>query len=123
MKTLRLALTWIFALLLIAAGINHLLRPHFYAAFIPHWLPLIAVNYITGLIEAAIGIGLLFNLSRRAAAIAAVLLMVFFLPFHLIDAFRTHPAIGSVQLAWIRLPLQFILIYWAWFLVPPAKAR
>jgi len=123
MKTLRLALTWIFALLMIAAGVNHIVRPQFYAAFIPDWLPLIAVNYLTGVIEAAIGAGLLFYSSRRAAAIAAVLLMVCFLPFHLVDTFKAHPAIGSVLLAWIRLPFQFVLIYWAWFLVPPAKAR
>ena len=123
MKTLRTALTWIFAVLMIAAGINHMLHPESYAAFIPNWLPGIAVNYITGVTEAAIGIGLLFYTSRRAAAIAAVLLMVCFLPIHLIDAFRTHPAIGSVLLAWIRLPFQFVLIYWSWFLVPPARAR
>lgn len=123
MKTLRLALTWIFALLMIAAGINHIAHPQFYAAFIPNWLPLVPVNYFTGVVEAAIGLGLLFYFSRRAAAIAAVLLMVCFLPIHLIDAFRAHPAIGSVLLAWIRLPFQFVLIYWAWFLVPPARAR
>jgi uncharacterized membrane protein len=123
MKTLRLALTWIFALLLLAAGINHFARPQLYEALIPHWLPMVAVNYLTGFVEAVIGMGLLFTISRRAAAIAAVLLMVSFLPVHLIDAFRSQPAIGSVPVAWARFLFQFVLIYWAWFLVPPAKAR
>lgn len=122
MKTIRIILTWIFGLLMILAGINHFLKPAMYAPFIPDWLPLIAVNYFTGIVEAAIGAGLLFSISRRIAAIFLVLLMVFFLPFHFVDVLRTHPAIGSHLLAWIRLPLQFVLIYWAWFLVPP-KAR
>lgn len=123
MNLIRNIFTWLFAALLIAAGVNHFIRPAFYTAFIPDWLPLIAVNYFTGIVEIGLGIGLLLPFSRRMSAFGTILLMVFFLPFHLIDAFRVHPAIGSVWLAWIRLPLQFVLIYWAWFLVPPAKAR
>lgn len=121
MRTAKLVFTWLFALILIAAGINHFFRPAIYAAFIPGWLPMIGVNYFTGVVETAIGIGLLIPAARRAAAILTVLLMIFFLPFHLLDAFRTHPAIGSKLLAWIRLPLQFVLIYWAWFIVPKAR--
>lgn len=121
MKTFREILTWIFGLLMILAGINHFLKPAMYAPFIPDWLPLLAVNYFTGIIEALIGAGVLIKISRRIAGILLVLLMVFFLPFHLIDVFRSHPAIGSHLLAWIRLPLQFVLIYWAWFIVPRAR--
>ncbi|WP_158799450.1 MauE/DoxX family redox-associated membrane protein [Pedobacter sp. L105] len=121
MNTLRLVLTWIFALILIIAGINHMIHPAMYASMIPDFLPLNPVNYFTGVIEAALGIGLLLPVSRRAAAIGTILLMIFFLPFHLADVLRDDPAIGSKLLAWIRLPLQFVLIYWAWFLVPRAK--
>jgi len=32
------------------------------------------------------------------------------------DVFKENPAIGSHQLALIRLPLQFVLILWAWFI-------
>lgn len=121
MMTFRVVLTWIFSLLMILAGINHFVKPMMYAPFIPHWLPLIAVNYFTGVVEITIGTGLLFKPARRIASILLVLLMVFFLPFHLADVFRSHPAIGSNLLAWIRLPLQFVLIYWAWFIVPRAR--
>lgn len=123
METLRKIFTWIFALLLVAAGVNHFIHPAFYAALIPNWMPLLATNYFTGIIEAGLGLGLLPFISRRVAAIGIVLLMVFFLPIHFIDALRTHPVIGSVFLGWLRLFLQFVLIYWAWFLVPPARAR
>ena len=121
MKTFRTVLTLLFSLLMILAGINHFVKPLIYAPFIPQWLPLIAVNYFTGGVEITIGAGLIFKLSRRVASILLVFLMVFFLPFHLTDVFRTHPAIGSHLLAWIRLPLQFVLIYWAWFIVPRAR--
>jgi uncharacterized membrane protein len=121
MKKLRLTLTFLFSLLLIIAGINHFIHPGVYASLIPGWLPLTATNYVTGMIETALGAGLLFTPSRRMAAIGTILLMVFFLPFHVYDVFRLHPAIGSTKLALIRLPLQFLLIYWAWFLVPRAK--
>lgn len=123
METLRKIFTWIFALLLIAAGINHFIHPEFYAPLIPKWMPLLAVNYFTGIVEAGLGIALLPFLTRRVGAIGTVLLMVSFLPIHFIDALRVHPVIGSSLLGWARLAFQFVLIYWAWFLVPPPRAR
>lgn len=121
MSKTMLFLTWLFGLFMLSAGINHLIKPAFYNPFIPEWLPALAVNYVVGCFEAAIGLGLLFPKFRRAAAIANFLLMVFFLPFHVADVFRTNPAIGSHLLASIRLPIQFIFIYWAWFIIPKTK--
>lgn len=121
MKNLKLTLTFLFGAIMMLTGINHFLKPALYAPFIPDWLPLLVVNYLIGALEAGIGVALFFTVSRRIAGILLVLLMVFFLPFHLVDAFRSHPAIGSHLLAWIRLPLQFVLIYWAWFIVPNAR--
>lgn len=121
MSKKTLYLSWLFGTFMLGAGINHLVRPAFYNPFIPNWMPALAVNYIVGLLEASIGLGLLFPKSRRAAAIANLLLMLFFLPFHLADVFKSHPAIGSHLLAYIRLPIQFLLIYWAWFITPKTK--
>lgn len=121
MEKTRFVFAFLFALLLIGAGINHILHPAAYASLIPSWLPLLATNYFTALVEITLGTGLLFVRSRPVAAAGTILLMVFFLPFHVYDAFREHPAIGSTLLALIRLPLQFVLIYWAWFVVPKAR--
>jgi len=123
MRTAKNIFAWVFGILLITAGINHFIRPAFYAGFIPDWLPLLTVNYATGIIEVALGFGMIIPRSRRSAGIGTLLLMLFFLPLHLIDALRENPVIGSRLFAWIRLGLQFVLIYWAWFVVPPAKAR
>jgi uncharacterized membrane protein len=118
---LKILLTWLFAIIMIVAGFLHFTKPTAYAAFIPDWLPLYFINYLVGIIETGIGICLLITNLRGYAAICLVLLMIFFLPFHAIDAFKTHPAIGSPIIAWIRLPLQFLLIYWAWFIRPYTK--
>lgn len=121
MSKLKVLLTWLFGLFLLGAGINHLFKPAFYNPFIPEWMPALAVNYLVGCFEAAIGLGLLLPKFRRTAAIANLLLMIFFLPFHLADVFKANPAIGSHLLAYIRLPIQFVFIYWAWFIIPKAK--
>jgi uncharacterized membrane protein len=121
MEKTRVAFTLLFALLLIAAGINHLINPSVYASFIPDWMPLNATNYFTALVEITLGMGLVMPGSRPAAAMGTMMLMVFFLPFHTYDLFCTHPAIGSKLLAMIRLPIQFVLIYWAWFVLPKAR--
>lgn len=113
---MKLFLLWTFALLMMATGLNHILYPRFYKTFIPSWLPLLVVNYTVGAIEFLIGLGLLFPQSRHTCALALLLMMLFFLPFHLLDVFKENPAIGSKLLAYIRLPLQFILIWWAWYL-------
>lgn len=114
-------LTWAFGILMAFAGINHILDPELYRSFIPGWLPLYSTNYFIGVIELVLGLGLLFKSCRRPASLGLFMLMLFFLPFHLADVFRTHPAIGSVVLARIRLPLQLVLIYWAFFLIPRAR--
>ena len=112
---------WIFALVLIAAGINHVVNPAVYSPLIPNFLPLRATNYFTALVEIGLGAGLLFPGTYKVASIGTTLLMIFFLPFHVVDALREQPAIGAHWVAWIRLALQFTMIYWAWLLVPKAR--
>lgn len=114
---MKLLLLWIYALLMIATGLNHIIYPKFYKTFIPGRLPLFTVNYTVGVIEFIIGLGLLFPQYRHMCALALLILMLCFLPFHLLDVFKENPAIGSKLLAYVRLPLQFILICWAWYLL------
>ena len=41
--------------------------------------------------------------------------MLLLLPLHIIDLFRDKPVIGSMTAAIIRIPIQFLLIFLAWF--------
>ena len=110
-------LLYVFVVLFVIAGINHIFNPKFYTRFIPDAFPKLAVNYISGIAEIAVGIGLLFSETRYWSALGILVMMIVFLPLHVIDVFREKPAIGSRTLAIIRLPIQFLLIWGAWVLM------
>jgi uncharacterized membrane protein len=116
MKTTKLVLTYLFGAFLIVAGIGHLLHPQRYFPFIPDFLPKEIVNYLSGLLEIVVGIGVFILRFKNISTFTILLMMIAFLPLHIIDVFKEHPAIGSHTIALIRLPLQFLLIYWAWYI-------
>jgi uncharacterized membrane protein len=116
MKIAKGILTLLFALFLILGGVNHFLKPAMYLPFVPTGLPGLPVIYLSGVLEVVLGIGALIPRTRSWATQGIFLLMIIFLPLHVIDVFRENPAIGSHQVALIRLPIQFVLIAWAWFI-------
>lgn len=87
-----------------------------YDPMIPDALPMHVVNYLVGIVELGLGIGVFTKRYMSMAALGIFILMIAFLPLHVMDVFRDEPAIGSKTLAYARLPLQFVLIGWAWFL-------
>lgn len=110
MKTLG----YILAIIITLGGISHFLSPEMFLPFIPDFLPAEIVNYLSGLVEIVVGMCYFIPSYRKLSALAMLILMLAFLPLHIIDVFLDNPAIGSKNLAYIRLPLQFVLIYWAW---------
>lgn len=116
MKILKLILTFIFGAFMIFGGVNHFLKPEMYLPFIPNMLPEIAINYLSGILEIVLGIGVFIPKFRTPATFGIMLLMLAFLPLHIMDVFKETPAIGSHQAALIRLPIQFVLIFWAWYI-------
>ncbi len=116
MKTAKFFLTILFGVVMIGGGINHFLKPAVYFPFIPDFLPKAPTNYAAGILELALGIGVFIPQFRYRAAQGIFLSMCIFLPLHIWDVFRDHPAIGNHTLALIRVPVQFVLIYWAWFI-------
>lgn len=116
MQRTKYILSVVFGVILIVAGINHFLHPTTYYPFIPDFLPDAFTNYLGGITEFILGIGLFMPRHRFLAGLGVFWLMIIFLPLHIIDALRHHPAIGSKTIAYIRLPLQFVLIAWAWWI-------
>jgi uncharacterized membrane protein len=116
MKNLKLILTYLFGAFMIFGGINHFIKPEMYAPFIPDFLPSLAINYLAGIAEIAVGVGVFIPRFRSMATLGILIMMLVFLPLHVFDVFKENPAIGSHQAALIRLPLQFVLIAWAWFI-------
>lgn len=117
MRPLRKASLVLQSLLYVAAGVNHFWHTATYTAIMPpHWHRPVFWILLTGLLEILGGIGLLVPQTRRWAAwgIIAMLLVYFdvhvYMLAHHADRFQPIP----VWALWLRLPLQFVLIGWAW---------
>lgn len=116
MNTIKLILTFLFAAFMILRGVNHFLKPQMYFPFIPEIVPQKAIVYLSGVVEIVLGIGASLPQFRSKATRGILLLMLAFLPLHVMDVFRVNPAVGSHEAALIRLPIQIVLIVWAWFI-------
>lgn len=105
------------AVLMMIAGIQHLWNPDFYLPFVPSFLPFpLAVVYLSGIIELLLGMVTLFLNQKytKFGILGICVLMVAFLPLHIVDAFREQPVIGSPGVAYFRLVIQFLLIWLSW---------
>ncbi|MDB2385197.1 hypothetical protein N9V96_01865 [Polaribacter sp.] len=116
MSTSVLILTYSFAGILIFAGIMHIIKPRVFKNFTPPFLPLKITNYAIGFIEFSLGVALLFKNTQKIGGIAIFILMLIFLPIHIWDATKLKPAIGSKTVAYIRIPIQFLLLYVAYLI-------
>jgi uncharacterized membrane protein len=116
MKIFKLILTFIFGAIMIFAGVNHFIKPEMYFPFIPDFLPTQFINYLAGIVEIVCGVGVFIPPFRSWATLGILIMMLIFLPLHIWDVFKEKPAIGKHEAALIRLPIQFVLIAWAWFI-------
>jgi uncharacterized membrane protein len=116
METNPLILRVLFGIIFCFAGIMHLIKPKIFKNFIPDFLPKITVNYVFGAIEFILGLGLFFSGTLKNAALGIFILMLIFLPVHIWDATKVRPAIGSKKIAFVRIPLQFLLLYCAYII-------
>ncbi|NRB61168.1 MAG: DoxX family protein [Winogradskyella sp.] len=102
------------------AGTYHFINPNFYLGLIPDYLPCpLMINYIAGVVEVVLAIGIVFKTTGRLAAFGLIAMLVAFIPSHVYfiqigscvpDALCVYPII-----AWIRLlVIHPILIWWVW---------
>jgi uncharacterized membrane protein len=84
----------------------------------PSWLPWHrGLVYLSGVLEMAGGVGLLIRRTRRAAGIGLILLLIAVWPANLqmvLNARAADVPPWHEALLWLRLPLQLLLIVWAW---------
>ena len=117
MKIFKMVMKILFALIFITAGINHFRDPDFYLRIMPPYLPWpSALHRLAGFFEMVLGMMLLIPKYQSLAAwgLIALLIAVFPANIHMAVNHHLYPDI-SVTLLWIRLPLQFVLIAWAWW--------
>ena len=116
MTTLLLILKIVFGAFFMFAGVMHIIKPKIFKHFIPEGFPKKTINYIVGLVEFVLGLGLFFSQTVSNAALGIFILMIVFLPIHIWDVTKERPAIGSKRMAIIRIPLQFVLMYCAYLI-------
>jgi uncharacterized membrane protein len=103
--------------LFIAAGINHFVNPKTYRPIVPPGFPSpAALVAISGVAEAAGGVGLFVPALRAPAAYGLIALLVAVFPANLNMALRPEAfaAVAPAWVWWARLPLQPLMM-WAVF--------
>jgi uncharacterized membrane protein len=108
----------------VGAGITHFTRPAFYTAMVPPYLPHpLALVYLSGAAEILLGTLVLLPATRVLAAWGLVLLLLAVFPANVhmavnrlgfVDAPKWLPQPTPLGL-WLRLPVQGLLIAWAWW--------
>src|SRR5664279_3606779 len=102
--------------LYIVAGLNHFVNPSFYLKIMPPLLPNpYPLVVLSGVCEILFSLLLLPAISRYYAAIAIIQLLVAVFPANIqmtINYYRKNSPF--LWLAILRLPLQVLLIYWAY---------
>lgn len=101
------------AFLFIFAGISHFVRARAFMKTMPIYIPYHkAMVLISGVAEIMLGLGLLFPSTRIYASWGLIVLLIAVFPANIYMAtsgkFHRIPLI----LLWLRLPLQFVLIWW-----------
>jgi uncharacterized membrane protein len=111
-------LRWLLAVFMTLAGLNHFLSPATYVGMMPAVLPApLALVYLSGIAEIATGLGLLVRRTRKLAAWGLIALLVAVFPANINMAVNALP-LGDQSVPqwalWARLPLQLVLIAWAY---------
>ena len=99
----------------IIAGLMHFFKPKAYLRIMPRYLPNPGLLvYLSGIAEIVFGIGLCFEATRFWSVYAIIAMLVIFLSVHFYMLSGEKASAGIPK--WIlilRIPLQFLLIYWA----------
>lgn len=118
-KLKKISLFLLIALYLIA-GTNHFVHPAAYLKLIPLYLPYPQLlNLAAGFFEIVFGLMLIFKPTRQYAVYGIILMLIAFIPAHIymiqIAPFMLGKLLVTKTGAWIRLPLQAVLIAWAYW--------
>ena len=126
LRRLKRPLLYVMSLGYVVAGVMHFVYPSAYAQIVPPALPApLLLVYLSGVAEIAVGVGLLYPPTRRAAAVATMLLLAAIFPANVYMAVSGVAVQGPVSadpspaVRWGRLPLQAVLVAWAWWYTRP----
>ena len=116
---MRTVLHWLLTVFMVVAGANHFVAPAAYIAMMPSALPTpAALVYVSGVAEILGGLGLILPPTRRLAGWGLIALFVAIFPANINMAVH-HLSLGGREVPawalWARLPLQAVLVVWAYW--------
>ena len=107
---------YVMAALYVFAGIMHFVKPKMYLRIMPRYLP----NHkllvgLSGIAEIVLGIGLCFAATKVMSVYGIIAMLTVFLlvHFYMLSSKKAGAGIPKWLLI-LRIPLQFVLMYWAW---------
>jgi uncharacterized membrane protein len=104
---------------IVTAGVLHFVMPEPFVKIVPAYLPApLMLVYISGFFEILGGIGLLVPAVSQAAAWGLIALFIAVFPANInmaVNHIQLNGIPNSPALYWGRLPLQAVLIAWAWW--------
>ncbi|MCL1495856.1 MAG: DoxX family protein [Pseudanabaena sp. Salubria-1] len=119
MLTIKSVLRVLLAIFMITAGTLHWVTPDPFVKIVPSFLPYpLALVYISGVFEILGGVGLLVPPVSQAAAWGLIALFIAVFPANInmaVNRIQMDGILDSDLLRWGRLPLQAVLIAWAWW--------
>ncbi|MCB0221312.1 MAG: DoxX family membrane protein [Chrysiogenetes bacterium] len=125
LQKLKTPFRWWLGVVFLSAGIGHFVSADFFLEIMPEWIPFHeACVYLSGIAEISLGTALQIPKFRRQAAWGIIALLVVVFPVNINMALTGQtqlqhapdflPPISEAGL-WVRLPIQFILMAWAWW--------
>jgi uncharacterized membrane protein len=115
----QLSMLLLLAFIMVTVGIMHIRSPQPFVSIVPAYLPApLVLVYLSGVFEVLGGVGLILPITRKAASIGLIALYIAVFPANVNMAVNNVPINGQhfhPWLLWLRLPLQLVLIGWAWY--------
>jgi uncharacterized membrane protein len=122
MKHAKTISLWLLAIFMIGAGVMHFVRPEFYLKILPPYLPWHReLVYLSGVAESGLGLLLLVPRYSRWAAWGLIALLIAVFPAN-VYVFQHQELLPDPPLVHLlRLPLQGVLILWAYWHTRPER--
>lgn len=109
---------WVLGLAMVGIGVTHFTAPRGFVKIVPKWLPAPgALVAISGVFEILGGVGLLIPATQVFSAWGLIALYIAVFPANVnmaVNQLQVSKKPIPVWTMWARLPLQAVLIWWAW---------
>lgn len=107
---------FLMASIYIVAGLFHFIKPKIYLRIMPRYLPAhLQLVYLSGAFEILLGILLFIPTVKDLAIWGIIAMLVVFLTVHFYMLSSKKASAGFAKwLLILRIPLQFMLIWWAY---------